>query len=148
MTGAALLALVQALLPAGVAVDEGGEAAIAPLPGAYALCLHLAQPLDFVRPGLSGVLPIGWYVYAGSARGAGGMRARLGRHLRRDKPVHWHVDEVTRVAAARAALAIAGGDECAIVTALLASGQFAPALAGFGSSDCRHCPAHLLRLTG
>ncbi len=34
----------------------------------------------------------GCYLYVGSARGPGGIAARVGRHLRRDKPLRWHID--------------------------------------------------------
>jgi len=38
-----------------------------------------------------------------------------------------------------------GGRECRLVADLLASGATIP-LPGFGSSDCRGCQAHLVRL--
>ncbi|HIQ09546.1 MAG TPA: DUF123 domain-containing protein, partial [Anaerolineaceae bacterium] len=52
-------------------------------PGAYALALRLERPVG-LRVGALGVwdFPEGVYVYLGSARGPGGIRARLGRHLR------------------------------------------------------------------
>jgi len=34
----------------------------------------------------------GYYIYIGSAFGPGGVRARMLRHLRADKPKHWHID--------------------------------------------------------
>jgi len=34
----------------------------------------------------------GYYLYVGSAFGPGGVRARVLRHWRRDKPSHWHID--------------------------------------------------------
>jgi len=40
-----------------------------------------------------------------------------------------------------------GGHECDLVNELLAGGA-SVALAGFGSSDCRRCPAHLLAAPG
>ncbi|WP_084384775.1 DUF123 domain-containing protein [Novosphingobium naphthalenivorans] len=115
-------------------------------PGAYVLVIEPAEPVTFARKGIAATPLSGWLVYAGSARGGGGIGARLRRHFRKDKKVHWHVDELTNAAACMAALAIPGGSECEIVDRLLASGLFETALAGFGSSDCRHCEAHLLRL--
>lgn len=82
--------------------------------GAYLLILELGDPAHFQRARVAGSLPPGSYVYAGSARGAGGIAARLGRHFRRDKAVHWHIDELT-VMADLAALALPGGSECGIV---------------------------------
>ncbi|MCJ2178935.1 DUF123 domain-containing protein [Novosphingobium album (ex Hu et al. 2023)] len=114
-------------------------------PGAYVLVIDPAVPVTFARKGIAATPLSGWLVYAGSARGGGGIGARLRRHLRQDKKVHWHVDELTNAAARISALAIPGGSECEIVDRLLASGLFETALVGFGSSDCRSCDAHLLR---
>jgi len=58
-------------------------------PGAYLLLMTIARPLSLrIRTLTPVVLPPGWYVYAGNARGRGGMRARVKRHLRRGKPPH------------------------------------------------------------
>jgi Uri superfamily endonuclease len=40
-------------------------------------------------------LSAGRYFYCGSAKGPGGLRGRLARHMRRGKPVHWHIDQLT-----------------------------------------------------
>ena len=37
-------------------------------------------------------LNIGYYLYAGSAFGPGGIKARVSRHHKRRKPKHWHLD--------------------------------------------------------
>jgi Uri superfamily endonuclease len=34
----------------------------------------------------------GFYLYVGSAFGPGGLRARVGRHAQRRKPLRWHID--------------------------------------------------------
>ena len=114
-------------------------------PGAYLLLMTIAHPLSLrIRTLSPVVLPPGWYVYAGNARGRGGIRARVTRHLRRGKPAHWHVDRLTEAAAAILAMAFAGGHECGLVQALLARPRFHAPVAGFGSTDCRACPTHLL----
>lgn len=141
-----LLSQIRCLFPGGAVVEDGAVETATEASGAYALVLHLTTPVRFSRPGIGGATLSGWYVYAGSARGGGGIRARLRRHFRRGKPVHWHVDELTDAAASIAAIAVPDGLECDIVDRLLRSGAFEPALRGFGSSDCRHCPAHLLKL--
>jgi Uri superfamily endonuclease len=41
---------------------------------------------------------------------------------------------------------VPGGTECAIVAAALRLPGVSVPSPGFGSSDCRACPAHLLRL--
>jgi histidyl-tRNA synthetase len=114
-------------------------------PGAYLLLIHLTAVLPLDIRGLSAAeLPAGWYVYAGSARGPGGIRARVGRHLQRGKRPHWHIDRLTESAAATWAFAVPNGKECALMRALLACPSYEVALSGFGSSDCRRCASHLL----
>ncbi|MEF3366356.1 GIY-YIG nuclease family protein [Methylocystis sp. 9N] len=108
--------------------------------GAYALWLRLDGPVDVRAGKRQGVLPAGDYLYSGSARGSGGLRARLARHMRRDKRLHWHIDQLTAAATILGAFVEEGGDECALNAAL--EGLPIP-LRGFGSSDCPRCAAHL-----
>jgi len=119
------------------------------VPGGYLLLVRLstALPLE-VRRLPAATLPAGWYVYAGSARGPGGIRARAGRHLRRGKRPHWHIDYLTEAAADLWVFAVPGGRECDLLRGLLARPAFDTALAGFGSSDCRLCASHLLSAHG
>lgn len=113
-------------------------------PGAYLLVLRLQSPLSIQRPGAA-TLAAGWHVYVGSARGPGGVRARLRRHFRPHKRLHWHVDQLTTSAATEMfALAIPDGEECAIVRTLTGTEGFAHTVEGFGASDCRDCRSHLL----
>ncbi len=118
--------------------------------GAYVLIIQLKRATDVSLPKrqnlslIPGTLTPGTYLYVGSANGPGGIRARLKRHFRRDKKIHWHVDQLTTRAHHMEAIAVADGNECSLGQALLASGQFQVALPGFGSSDCRTCDSHLL----
>lgn len=114
--------------------------------GAYLLLITLDAPLEFALRGRAAALPAGTYAYAGSARGPGGIAARVARHMRKEKKPHWHIDALTVAAAEITALAFPGGSECALVNQLVASGRADVPLAGFGSSDCRSCEAHLVRL--
>jgi Uri superfamily endonuclease len=110
--------------------------------GAYALAIGLPEPLSMIRfP--DATLPGGAYVYCGSAYGPGGLRARVARHLRHEKSMRWHVDYLTRRGSVRAILAIPGGSECALLSSVLACPGAGVPIRGFGSSDCRRCPAHL-----
>lgn len=144
MTGPSLLHGIERLLP-GAAVVTASSLDRAPNgPGAYTLVLRLGSPVPFKRGRDRHILSPGWYVYSGSARGPGGIRARLRRHFRRDKSIHWHVDQLTTVAEQITALAIENGSECEIVDRLIRSKLFTPAVRGFGSSDCSRCTAHLL----
>lgn len=114
--------------------------------GAYALRfdVHKRLTLPINRLGHPRLDP-GDYVYCGSAYGPGGLRARLQRHLRKAKKPHWHIDHLTARAPVCAITWLEGGRECHLVDQLLAEGATTP-VAGFGSSDCRHCQAHLVRL--
>ena len=86
----------------------------------------------------------GWYLYAGSAYGPGGLRARLARHFKPQKKPHWHIDRLTNIRTPAAALSMPGGRECIVAADLTAGQAFAYALPGFGASDCRQCRSHLL----
>ncbi len=113
--------------------------------GAYALLLQLSDELiaELPRQG-SQLLQPGWYIYAGSARGPGGLPARLRRHFLQDKRKHWHIDQLTARATVLAAQAVPEGDECDVAAWLSASFAFDIAAPGFGSTDCPICPSHLL----
>jgi len=114
--------------------------------GSYLLVLPVRRPL-VLSVGKLGRLRIrdGTYVYAGSAQGPGGLRARVGRHLSGGRR-RWHVDYLRAVAAPMGALtlAAAGRWECTWAGELASRSGCEP-VAGFGASDCG-CPAHLFRL--
>ncbi len=131
----------------GVIRAETVEAAPA-AKGAYALLMRFDAPASFLHKRALHSLDAGWYAYAGSAYGPGGLRARLRRHFRRDKALHWHVDGLTGEAVSLHAIALEAGSECAIADELVRSGGFSPSLPGFGSSDCTRCATHLLEWRG
>lgn len=108
--------------------------------GIYVLGVRLDAE-RVLEVGALGDIPFGQgdYAYVGSA--LGGFAARIRRHLRRQKAVHWHVDALTR-AGEVAWVAWAPCDEpkeCALADRLAASLDSVP---GFGASDCG-CPTHL-----
>ena len=119
-------------------------------PGDYLLVFEsgAASRLEVGKLGTV-TLPAGRYAYVGSARGPGGLRARLERHLRPAKRQHWHIDALTHERRPDRVFfrTDQSRQECAWVRALLAlPGATAP-IRGFGSSDCiEGCPAHLVRL--
>jgi Uri superfamily endonuclease len=70
--------------------------------GVYILHLFLSRSQALVIGRLERQrLPAGHYFYAGSARGAGGLRARVGRHLRGGGVSHWHIDHLRAAAEVR-----------------------------------------------
>jgi Uri superfamily endonuclease len=121
-------------------------------PGAYVLLLDINTPLEFIAGSLGRVtlLP-GCYAYVGSARGPGGLRARLARHSHPTKKLHWHIDYLTRLAPVSHIHWAAATEplECQWVQTLRGLPGAHMAAPGFGSSDCRNnCRSHLLRLPG
>ncbi len=118
------------------------------VPGTYMLLLNLAQPV-IAQVGRLGTVQLaaGWYAYVGSARGPGGLRARLRRHLRADKPLHWHIDALTAVAPVVAIWLDVSPErlECTWARRVAALPGVTVPLDGFGSSDCA-CEAHLFAL--
>lgn len=118
-------------------------------PGSYVLQLRLlrARSMRIGRwPRVD--FPPGWYVYAGSAHGPGGLRARVLRHLKppSQKRLHWHIDFLlTSASIETAAWSVGTADlECRWTSLMAAHGQRYPR--AFGASDCRCC-GHLLHFT-
>lgn len=119
-------------------------------PGTYVLILRLSCSAVDVRVGRLGCFRFlaGWYAYVGSARGPGGLAARLTRHLRSLKTMHWHIDYL-RAQAQPVEIWYATGTqrrECAWALALFGLPGASVPVSRFGASDCR-CPAHLIYFT-
>jgi Uri superfamily endonuclease len=126
---------------------ECDPAAVPRLPGAYILELHLERSI-VVTVGRLGTFPLGpgRLRYYGSARGPGGLRARIGRHRRRlSRRDRWHIDALTRVSTVTGIWIDLDASECDLVRHDLETGGWRCAVAGFGSSDCSTCAAHLLK---
>jgi len=141
--------LLRDLMSAGIRGELLGPKDVDAMPtltGAYLLILNLKHAVKLDRPrAATDPLQPGWYIYAGSARGPGGIRARLARHFRIDKPMHWHIDQLTGLKEVQMwASPVPEGDECEQVRQLTNSKHFRTACTGFGSTDCRQCEGHLL----
>ena len=115
-------------------------------PGTYALVLRasMAQTIQIGRLGEL-AMQSGYYIYVGSAFGPGGLAARVGRHLRSEKKLRWHIDYL------RAACEVAEvwwtcdpvRRECEWASKLRELPGAVVPMAGFGSSDCE-CKSHLV----
>jgi Uri superfamily endonuclease len=114
-------------------------------PGTYALIFTTDADLE-IQVGRLGQLHVrpGVYVYVGSAHGPGGLAARVLRHARTGKPLHWHVDYLREVVDLREVWYTVDPQrqECRWAKAIHAIGGVVPQ-ERFGASDCS-CPAHLL----
>jgi Uri superfamily endonuclease len=114
--------------------------------GSYLLMLNLPVTQK-IRVGRLGCIRFehGWYTYAGSAFGPGGLCARVHHHLSPAKRKHWHIDYL-RAEALVLGVWIAVGppsrehDWAAVLTRSPLSGRSVP---DFGCSDCG-CRSHLL----
>jgi Uri superfamily endonuclease len=108
--------------------------------GSYILLVELATKKDIFIGKLGYVsLPKASYAYVGSAMN--GLRARLARHLRGEKKLHWHIDYLLKAAEVEEIILCPGEEnvECSLAQALAGKIQSVP---GFGSSDCK-CRSHL-----
>lgn len=121
------------------------------MPGIYALIFVIDRE-STVQIGRLGVFKFstGTYVYFGSAKGPGGLRARLSHHFSRKKRMHWHIDFLLASPYTRplaAVYSLTGSlVECDLVEKALQLFSPEVSIKGFGSSDCRKgCPAHLLK---
>ena len=89
----------------------------------------------------------GVYAYVGSAQK--NLKARLERHLRKNKRIHWHIDYVlsssrTKILKIYVKENASKKEECKTANLLGNKLKLEP-IPKFGSSDCR-CFTHLFRL--
>ena len=85
----------------------------------------------------------GYYLYVGSAFGPGGLRARIGHHLRRAVRPRWHIDYLRRYTRLEGVWYCCGSRcEHEWAAAISAIPGVEVEMLGFGSSDCR-CRSHL-----
>jgi len=127
------------------------------LPGAYAVQFTLVLSHTITIGSLGKVhLPQGEYIYLGSARGPGGLRARLARHLdQQPAKRHWHIDYLHATNRACAFCYVTDQEieihpilnpiECIWSQALNAHPRSFIPVPGFGAGDCLSvCSAHLI----
>lgn len=118
--------------------------------GTYALIIALDRSQDILigRRGRF-YFPAGFYVYVGSALGPGGVAARLARHLRAEKRLHWHIDYLLGSKYARVeqvwGVESVARLECEWARQAMRWPGARIVVPRFGASDC-HCPAHLVGL--
>ena len=120
-----------------------------PPQGAYLLYLDIHRYLSMETGRLSLRLKPGAYMYAGSAHN--NLFARIFRHLRPEKSVHWHIDHLTTSTRATIPLIWATSftdrTECHLLRWATETYPQAKPIPGFGNSDCRQgCLSHLLFL--
>ena len=111
--------------------------------GAYILVLLLRDPLR-IRVGGLGIIEFGrgYYAYVGSAKGPGGVRARLCRHILGRGVKRWHIDYLREHADVAHYLYTCGGPSEGVI-AERCHKLLKPGPLGFGSSDDPANPTHL-----
>jgi Uri superfamily endonuclease len=114
-------------------------------PGTYIVILR-SNENRLVLIGARGPLQLqtGYYLYAGSALGPGGLRARVGRHLAGTGRPRWHIDFLRKVTRPHAAWLHIGHDrqEHNWANSLDYMPDIEATAPGLGASDCS-CATHL-----
>ncbi len=108
--------------------------------GSYVLLMELRRPQEMTIGKLGPIrFRKGFYYYVGSAMN--GLDARVDRHRRNEKRMHWHIDYLLREAEIKDVLRIESRKrlECIIAGRL---SEKLDSVRGFGCSDCG-CRSHL-----
>lgn len=114
--------------------------------GTYLLHFWLEHPLEAIAIGRLGTFALipGHYYYVGSAFGAGGLAARLRRHITINKRHHWHIDYLRPYLALQTIWASPMDKrlECVWCKSLATLPELSRPIAHFGASDTG-CGGHL-----
>jgi len=118
--------------------------------GSYQLIIHIKKDRK-IQIGALGEFNFlkGYYVYTGSAMT--NLKQRVERHKRKIKKIKWHIDflladKYVKIIDIKLFPSIKK-EECIHNLRILKNlGAYVP-VKGFGSSDCRRCPAHLIGLS-
>lgn len=116
--------------------------------GCYQLKIEIKENI-ILKVGALGVCSFekGIYVYTGSAMK--NLSKRVARHKSKEKKLHWHIDYLLAHPSVKLVKAeIYPSDkkeECYFNQKLLKNGAKA-VVPKFGSSDCKTCPSHLLKV--
>jgi len=111
--------------------------------GIYHLIIYLSFDKE-IRIGKLGLFlfPAGYYVYTGSAMQ--GLEARVARHKRKQKKLHWHIDFLLQYAEIINVITYQTKErlECCLNSKIMSISGSQIIAKGFGSSDCG-CITHL-----
>jgi len=114
------------------------------MPGIYHLLIQLLQPQEIIVGKLGCFrFPSGYYVYTGSA--LNGLKARVARHRRKEKRLHWHIDYLLQHAKIIdvAFYITTARLECEYNRRIMNLPDAQIIVPRFGASDCK-CDAHLV----
>jgi sugar fermentation stimulation protein A len=128
-----------------VPIDLAAASVVQEDSGVYLLIINLQQQCRLTAGSLGEIrLEPGWYIYAGSGRK--NLSARIARHHRRRKKLHWHIDFLLDRVPCRdvTSLPIRSRRDLECRLARTVAALAAGSTPGFGCSDCS-CPSHLFR---
>ena len=126
-------------------IEKGFCSSFGKRTGSYVLILKLDRNTAIPVGRLGAIqFPTGYYIYAGSAFGPGGLKSRVGRHLKRSKKCRWHIDYLRRFAEVKEIWYTFHPEkvECRWSEIFQTMRGVRIICPGFGSSDCR-CESHL-----
>ena len=118
------------------------------LKGSYILFIRINQIIPVIIRNKIVQLKSGYYLYVGSAFGAGGLSSRLHRHIRKIKKKHWHIDQITMSQYSSVegiGISIDKRSECEISHVFSRMESIIP-IKGFGNSDCDTCKSHFFKI--
>lgn len=118
--------------------------------GSYCLIFYLKASTE-VTVGKFGTYYFlqGYYFYFGSAKGSGGLRARINRHISMEKKKFWHIDYLRPTMDFIAMIFTTDiNKDCEWCQKAREKYSFSVPVKKFGSGDCLSgCKAHLLHST-
>ncbi len=102
--------------------------------GCYLVLFSLPESLHIPTGSLGNLFfPQGYYLYVGSA--TSGLTARMHRHLRKRKNLHWHVDYFSQHAKALRGIPLRSSTPCETTLAEEVASLASWEIPGFGASD-------------
>ena len=116
--------------------------------GTYLLEIFASEKFEInAKKFLGKIFPPGYYYYSGSAQK--GYNARLVRHLKEEKTLHWHIDYLTTIRTNSVTTIFLFENaprnrECEVVQTLINKFHLDDSFSGFGNGDCKTCGTHLL----
>ncbi len=118
--------------------------------GTYLLFIKISESVEIRIRGKTFFLNEGYYIYIGSAFGAGGLSSRLHRHLRKIKTIHWHIDQITASKFSEIiglGVLLKQSVECEL-SKIIGDLEKTVPVTGFGNSDCeKKCISHFFRVS-
>jgi len=116
--------------------------------GVYLLEIYAAEQFSVdIEIFKNKVFPAGYYYYSGSAQK--NLEQRVDRHRKEEKNIHWQIDHITSIKTnkIKSVFLFEGAKknfECTLIRELMDEFRLRMGAKGFGNSDCRRCPSHLL----